>query len=704
MRMSVKILVALSILLLFTKTSTAQTDVVIALDLSKTMERNDPNKYRFEGADMALTMFAFYARNNRGGVVSFGNGTDDVIKLQYLSADQFAKYKPILDDLPTEDWTELGKGLTRSKDMLGSAERRPSIILISDGIVEGNPDARGGVSPQQAKDQAVNELWTTVIPSLKAAKIRVYTIGLFQPGLGDEKTLKEIAAQTGGFYTYVQKPEQFPQIYKRMLDDIDQPSGVTELTNGSAIMLTPVDQGLIILAPTGFELKSPNNLSYSTDRQTPDTPVRQKFFEYNNKTAILFLGRPDNLEVNGQFWNGRWVIEGLNGKGEATFISKVRLERVDKLPKRRAYFLNEFYQFQYRFVTEPESDAESILSKCRTEYLLVPQGHSPGKPELKTITRQGNIFTDDIFLGTEGEYLFEIRITYDEGSVDRWTQHDRFHVSKIPLISILDFKEPSSVGSKFRLEVQQSGVGTAGLPEARGLVDSSMDLSLRYGSGEPIAVPTKAEAGVFRSEELEFAQAGDLEINAVLDGKLLMQHPGPNGEDILTPHKVKARVSKKLKVENTISATMWTVGAYTAGAVSLISGLITILGLAFRRPRFNELDQASLAGQSGAKTITLEPQRLSAVARFLRWFRKRSATSIGGSKSGADVIDPALDKGGAEPVMEIGVNRHREYNITRTGTLSVSVNGRELELNQPYPISRKSIINIPNVGTFKFID
>src|SRR5260370_42456803 len=100
-------------------------------------------------------MFSVYG-TNRGGVVAFGNDASDIIKLEYLSFDQAGKRKPILEQLGSEDWTELGKGLDRSKIMLGSSERRRSIILISDGKVEGNPHSRG-VSPEQARDHANRE-------------------------------------------------------------------------------------------------------------------------------------------------------------------------------------------------------------------------------------------------------------------------------------------------------------------------------------------------------------------------------------------------------------------------------------------------------------------------------------------------------------------------------------------------------------------
>jgi hypothetical protein len=113
------------------------------------MRRNDQNGNRFIGADQFLSMFSLYG-NNRGGVVSFGDSTSIAIPLQPLSFDQATKYKPILDRIPDEQWTELGLGLKASQKVLGQTDRKKSIILISDGWVEGNPDKRGcwrGSSP-----------------------------------------------------------------------------------------------------------------------------------------------------------------------------------------------------------------------------------------------------------------------------------------------------------------------------------------------------------------------------------------------------------------------------------------------------------------------------------------------------------------------------------------------------------------------------
>ena len=177
-----------------------------------------------------------------------------------------------------------------------------------------------------------------------------------------EPTLQKIAADTGGFYTRIRRPEEFSQVYKKMLDDIGQPAGISELTNEkNSIFLTPLDEGVIVFGPTRFTVKAPNNLTYTTIVKTPNTPVKQRFVEYKNDTGILYLGGPENSTENAQFWNGRWQVDGLSGPGEATYISNIRLKQSSSLPVRRTFFRNEFYTLEFNFEVQPSFDAEALF-------------------------------------------------------------------------------------------------------------------------------------------------------------------------------------------------------------------------------------------------------------------------------------------------------------------------------------------------------
>lgn len=698
MKLALKAVILLIVLFLAAHTVDAQTDVIIAIDLSKSMQDNDPNGNRFIGADQFMTMFSLYG-SNRGGVVAFGNGASVVIQLEHLSFDQAKKYKPVLDKLGYEDWTELGLGIKLSQETLGQSGRRKSIVLISDGIVEGNPHSRG-VSADQARAQAERELWGSIVPALKRQNISVYTIGLFSATNSGEPVLQKIAAETGGFYTHVNKPEEFSQIYKKMLDDIGQPAGVAELTNDkNSIVLTPADEGVIVFGPLRFVVKSPNNVSYTTDKETPDTPVKQKFVEYSNGIGILFLGRPDNIAQNEQFWTGRWSVEGLSGPGEATYISNIRMNRSQGLPPRREFFLNEYYPIEYRFDTQPGFDSEAFLSKCRAEYLIIPQSNSAGRPVSGTITREGNNFKGEQLLEHEGDYILKVKVLYQ--GVEKWSPPlIHFHVNKTPLVEVLSPSGEATKGENFRIEVKENVAAFTSFPaDIRGLSpDSLMTFTLRYGNDQAIPFDRVGidRDGIYRTKELQYKKSGDLEIEGVLNGKLIVQKQVENGEPTISHYDIKTRFSKKLTVgPDYWAAVVYPVGGSIIGLISLVASVLGIVGW-IQRPKIERLDRAALMG---SRTISLKPEKKHEWARMFA----PAAVTIGGPGSEADVIDASLNNGGSDPVMEISVDRHGNYQITRKSNLDVYLNNQPLEMNDPQPLNQNDQVFV-NEMKFKFMD
>lgn len=690
-------IIVFAIFIFTAQATVAQTDVIIAIDLSKSMRQNDPKGNRFIGADQFLTMFSLYG-DNRGGVVSFGNGTSIKIPLGHLSFDQANKYKSVLDQLQDEDWTELGLGLKTSRQVLGQSSRKKSIILISDGIVEGNPQTRG-ISESEAKAQAEAELWREIIPGLASINISVYTVGLFSATDAGEAVLQKIAADTGGFYSHVRRPEEFSQVYKKMLDDIGQPAGVSELTSEkNSIVLTPADEGVIVFGPTRFTAKAPNNVTYTTNRETPNTPVKQKFVEYSDDTGILYLGRPDNIDQNDEFWSGRWQVEGLSGPGEATYISNVRLNQSAGLPVRRTFFLNELYPLEYRFETRPGLDAETFLSNCRIEYLLVPQDNSGARPISGKVTRNGNIFTGEQLLEREGDYLLQVRVFYH--NVERSPPPVRISVSNMQLIEMTDPQDGVTQGESFRIRVKENPAAFKNDSLIKGLADSAMTFRLHYGSDKPISLDNKVildQNGVFNSENLQYAKAGDLEVEGFLEGKLVAQKPMQNGDPVISHYKVRARTSKKVSVgQNFMSLIFWT-GSGFVTFIGIVGSLFSIYAVVFQKPKYERLDRAALTGRH---TIRLEPEKKT-WKRLLR--PHGAAVSIGGPESSADITDPELKNGGPAPVMEIGIDSDGNYNIVRTGILEVCLNKVPLETNRQKMLSPRDEISVNDMH-FQFMD
>ncbi|HEX8560411.1 MAG TPA: VWA domain-containing protein [Pyrinomonadaceae bacterium] len=683
MRTSVRVAIVAAVILFAARAAAAQADVVIAIDLSLSMKINDPGGNRFVGADQFMTMFSLYGRN-RGGVVAFGNSASQVIPLDSLSFDQALTYKPILDRLGYEDWTELGLGLKLSRSLLGQSGRRKSVILISDGIVEGNPTARGAPK-EQAREQARKELWGEFVPALKRDGVVVYTIGLYNlpserlaPEQRDgENGLRRIADETGGFYTHVNNPEEFSQIYKRMLDDIGQPAGVAEVTSEkNSIQLTPADDGIIVFGPVRFVVRAPDGVAYSTDRATPDTPVKQKFAEYSNRVGILFLGRPDDIEQNHKSWTGRWSVEDLSGPGEVTYFSNIRQGSAQEGGDRREYFLNEYYAIEDSFAAKPGFDLEEYLKKCHEEYTLIPQGDSAGRPQSGTLRREGNVFKGDLLLDHEGDYILQLTFYYQDTPVKR--PPIRLHVNKTPLVELLSPDVAGTQGEGFNVEAKENHAAfTGGSTEFKGLVGGRMTYSLRYGTEDPISLkPVNADSDVYRVTGLEFKKAGDLEIRGELNGKLVSQRPVKGGDPNIGQYNVKALVVRRVKVGN---SWFWALLPWGGSSVGFLASVLGIYGF-LQTWRLNRFDRGTL---TGARSIPFEPAHKGR----MRWLKDRPEVSIGGPGSDADVKEVGLKGGGQKPVMHFGVGLRGNYYIARTGDLDVFVNGSPLQESEQREIA-----------------
>ncbi len=191
-------------------------DIVIALDVSSSMEAEDFKPNRLEAAKEKAKEFIDYRINDRIGLVIF-------------SAESFTQcpitsdhtiLKSFFSDIKTkmlEDGTAIGMGLSTSISRLKDSDAKSKvIILLTDGM-----NNTGKISPLTATDLA------------KGYGIRVYTVGVGTTGKApykidtpfgkqymyvdveiDEELLREIAKETGGQYFRATNNKGLEEIYK----------------------------------------------------------------------------------------------------------------------------------------------------------------------------------------------------------------------------------------------------------------------------------------------------------------------------------------------------------------------------------------------------------------------------------------------------------------------------------------------------------
>lgn len=198
-------------------------DIVIALDVSSSMEAEDFKPNRLEAAKEKAKDFIDYRINDRIGLVIFSaeSFTQCPVTSDHTILKSFFK------DIKTkmlEDGTAIGMGLSTSISRLKDSKSKSKvIILLTDGM-----NNTGKISPLTATDLA------------KSYGIRVYTIGVGTNGKApykidtpfgkqymyveveiDEPLLRQIAEETGGKYFRAANNAGLEEIY-RSIDKMEK--------------------------------------------------------------------------------------------------------------------------------------------------------------------------------------------------------------------------------------------------------------------------------------------------------------------------------------------------------------------------------------------------------------------------------------------------------------------------------------------------
>ncbi len=188
-------------------------NVVLAIDDSGSMSATDYKPTRLESAKKAAeTLIKSLKPNDNVGIVVFESGATTAAYLTPFKDRAIEKLKAIKQKRGS---TAIGDGLSLAIDMATSIpNKRKVVILLSDGV-----NNAGVISPEEAAKFA------------KANKIQVYTVGLGsekpailgydffgnpQYATLDEKTLKNIAFQTGGKYYKSVNQKTLDEIYKNI--------------------------------------------------------------------------------------------------------------------------------------------------------------------------------------------------------------------------------------------------------------------------------------------------------------------------------------------------------------------------------------------------------------------------------------------------------------------------------------------------------
>jgi Mg-chelatase subunit ChlD len=186
-----------------------QADVVLLLDRSGSMAKNDPAGLGATGAAVVLNMLD---PADRVAVVAFDTTARTLLPLAPVGDGSAARKALGALGKPTGEWTDIKGALQAALDLLGQGQsgRQGAVLLFTDGKPETRAD---GVPPGYREEMA------GAVSRLAGRNIPVFSVGL---GQADFETLGQIAQGTKAESFAASSPGQIVQLFTDVLSRIKE--------------------------------------------------------------------------------------------------------------------------------------------------------------------------------------------------------------------------------------------------------------------------------------------------------------------------------------------------------------------------------------------------------------------------------------------------------------------------------------------------
>lgn len=219
--------------------------IVLAIDVSRSMEARDIHPNRFEAARDAVRAFVeSVPPGTRIGLVTFAGYATRVVPL----TDDHQRLLATVDLLRMDFGTAIGDALLTSvstlppveeREKLGVPEQLGTVILLSDGR------SFGGIPPlvalSFAKEQRVT-VHTIGVGSITDGPIPGIPEAYWSQARFDERTMRTLADETGGRYVFVDSAGDLRNVYRSLSRSLvwrvrrDEATGLAALA--AALLLT----------------------------------------------------------------------------------------------------------------------------------------------------------------------------------------------------------------------------------------------------------------------------------------------------------------------------------------------------------------------------------------------------------------------------------------------------------------------------------
>ncbi|MFO7871163.1 MAG: DUF4159 domain-containing protein [Kiritimatiellia bacterium] len=205
-------------------------DVVLMIDDSYSMRRNDPERFRATAAGLFAEIARACGEVNSISVISFARTA-----------------RLLLGPAPPSDKKALDEALNNLKSR-GQTDMDPAVTLACRVLDETGNTRKIALLLSDGRDEPGR--YEQAHRLLAARRVPVYTVGL--SGEADVETLRRIAADTGGKFFFAPTAEELSVIFREIAFSIHHRVGVTDWNTASTNRAVPIDDSIRMVI---FELK-----------------------------------------------------------------------------------------------------------------------------------------------------------------------------------------------------------------------------------------------------------------------------------------------------------------------------------------------------------------------------------------------------------------------------------------------------------------
>jgi len=473
-------------------------DAVLLLDASGSMRLTDPLRLREEGAKLLLQ---FLGEEDQLAVVEFAGYTNVIRPLSPFKKSDLPRWEKDIEKAGDSGlYTDLLTPVKKAHEILkssGRSDAQPVIILMSDGMMEPDPEIG---EARQFTDELLNE----VLPVLKEAGIPVYT--LYFSDEADPDLLAQVAFATDAINWFTPTAEKIHESYAELFLAIKEPQVIPLTSKGFSV------DGDVREAT--FYISRTENTSVVL--QQPDG---EKINERTQKKNVRwFRGQRFDVITVTEPEVGNWEIVGIpEQEGFATALTSLRLV-VEEWPA--AIYPDVPALLQVRlYESDMPVDLPEVADTLRYAFQIIPTDRV-SEPVAQGVLRddgtegdriaRDGIFSHRVLLDRAGDY--QLRIAVEGPTFER---HRILPFRVRPRLLNLTVEPPSSEEDLARFQIELS-------PEALGLRQKEVVLIAIDGSRRRHEIPLTAldaRETSFSGLARSLPRDGEYQLQAMLSGR-----------------------------------------------------------------------------------------------------------------------------------------------------------------------------------------